>query len=315
MLQQTQVATAIPYFHRFLTRFPTVRALAAASLDEVLALWSGLGYYARARNLHAAAQVMATHHAGELPRDLEALRALPGFGPYTAGAVGSIALGLDVPLVDGNVARVLCRIEGWESGAEESRARAWERAGALVVVDEAGDWNQALMELGQAVCTAKAPACGRCPVRPECLAAERGDPATYPLARPRAERRHLRFVALAFFDGPRVLLVRRERKGLFAGLWELPAAEIGPEGQASRVALRVARSFAGMDATVEPAAIVRQTLTHREVTVEPFVVQGRRARPPPQGRFVAPQELASLGLSSLATKTLRAVGICAAGKR
>src|SRR5438045_2904526 len=161
MLQQTRVEVVIPYYHRFLRRFPTLASLAAAPLDEVLALWSGLGYYARARNLHRAAQACG----GRLPETADGLRALPGFGPYTAAAVASLAFGEDVALVDGNVARVLSRLFAIR---EDARARAWEIAARLLPRGRAGAFNEALMELGATVCTPRTPDCPRCPLQRMC---------------------------------------------------------------------------------------------------------------------------------------------------
>jgi A/G-specific adenine glycosylase len=166
MLQQTQVATVIPYWERFLARFPTVTALAEAPLDEVLSLWSGLGYYSRARNLHRAANEVVARHGGALPASHAALLALPGFGRYTAGAVASIAFGLPEPLVDGNVARVFsraCAIEG-APGDREREKKLWAEAARWVQGERPGELNQALMELGATVCTARSPRCGLCPL-------------------------------------------------------------------------------------------------------------------------------------------------------
>src|SRR3954471_12896416 len=176
MLQQTRVEVVVPYYLRFVKRFPTLRALAQAPLDDVLALWSGLGYYTRARNLHKAAQACRT----TLPRTSAALRELPGFGPYTAAAVASLAFGEDVPLVDGNVYRVLARVYRLER-----REDAWAKAAEILPKGRAGAFNEALMELGATVCTPRVPKCTKCPLRAECLA--RGqNPEQYP---PPAKRR------------------------------------------------------------------------------------------------------------------------------
>ncbi|HEY6004891.1 MAG TPA: A/G-specific adenine glycosylase, partial [Anaeromyxobacter sp.] len=171
MLQQTRVATVIPYYERFLERFPTLEALAAAREDDVLALWGGLGYYARGRNLAAAAREAMARHGG-LPASLEALRALPGFGPYTAGAVASIAFAIPAAAVDGNVARVLARLEAvrGDPSGKRFRARIDALARELVDRERPGDLNQALMELGATLCSRRAPACRRCPMAPLCAA-------------------------------------------------------------------------------------------------------------------------------------------------
>jgi A/G-specific adenine glycosylase len=304
MLQQTQVATVIPYYEKFLARFPTVFALADAPADDVLAHWSGLGYYARARNLHKAAKAVVERHAGVLPRDIGLLRDLPGFGPYTAGAVGSIALGLDAALVDGNVGRVLCRIEGWEVGAEEALVRAWAKAPELLPRGEAGDFNQSLMELGATVCAPVSPKCGGCPAASVCAAVKRGDPARYPLAKVRKPKRLLSLAALAVADAEgRVLLVRNDTSRLFGGLWNLPTVEVGPKESSREAAMRLA----GASAVVTLVGAVAQTLTHREVQAEIFRVEGEVGAL--VGRWVAPDVIPTLGLSTLAAKMLEAAGV------
>jgi A/G-specific adenine glycosylase len=304
MLQQTQVATVIPYWEKFLARFPTVRVLAAASLDEVLPYWSGLGYYARCRNLHRAAKALVERHDGVFPADPAALEALPGFGPYTAGAVGSIALGLDAALVDGNVARVFCRLEGWELGAEAAREKAWRLAPALVPAGDAGDWNQALMELGATVCTPAAPKCGSCPVQAHCLASARGEAARYPLAKERRPKKLLALAALAVRHGGRLLLVRRADEGLFGGLWELPSAELSADAEPAAAARELAGRLA-CDPGVRFLGRVEQTLTHREVVVDVFEAAGAGS-PPGGARWVGPDEIREFGLSTLSVKLLQA---------
>jgi A/G-specific adenine glycosylase len=309
MCQQTQVATVIPHWERFLARFPNVTALAEAPADDVLALWSGLGYYARARNLHRAAQAIVRDHGGVLPADPEALGALPGFGPYTAGAVGSIALGLDVALVDGNVARVFCRLEGWELGSEDSRARAWEIAPAWLPSGRAGDWNQALMELGATICGPSSPSCQVCPVRAHCAAVRGGDPARYPLPKVRRPRKVLRLAAGAIRKGGAVLLVRRAEEGLFGGLWGLPSLELEGERPGQDGAVELSRTLFGKPAAPVRIGAARQTLTHREVEVEVFELRGERPHLPEGSRWVTPPEMTSLGFSSLAVKVLRAASV------
>jgi len=288
MLQQTRVDVVVPYYERFLARFPTLRALAEAPLDDVLALWSGLGYYARARNLHRAARACG----GRLPATAAELRALPGFGPYTAAAVASLAFREDVPLVDGNVARVLARVFRIEEGA---RAKAWEIAARLLPRGRAAEFNEALMELGAMVCTPRAPECPRCPLRSAC--GGKDDPTRYPASRRRPERAWLEWEALALTrkDGA-VLLARRPLGALFAGLWDLP--EERPAG------IRVHGRF-------QDCGIVEQTLTHREVRV---AIRAARASGIPASaevRWVAPDGLAAVGLSSLARKSLRQAGVLA----
>ena len=187
MLQQTQVATAQPYYERFVARFPTVRALARAPIDGVLAAWSGLGYYRRARHLHEAAGIVVREHAGAVPSEPRAFGALPGVGRYTVGAVLSIGFGVPLPVLDGNVARVLARIAAkpWSVRRPADAKVLWEMAGALLDPRSPGDWNQALMELGATVCTPRAPRCNACPARRSCRAHAAGREEDYPPVPPR----------------------------------------------------------------------------------------------------------------------------------
>lgn len=236
MLQQTQVSTVIPYFERFMRRFPTLVALAAAEEDEVLAEWKGLGYYRRARNLHRAARAVVWEHGGELPRTAEALGRLPGIGPYTAAAVASIAFGEPAPVLDGNVLRVMARILGEERPVDQAAVqRAMRlRLAEEIPADRPGDFNQALMELGATVCSPAKPLCGACPVTAFCAARAGGDPERLPVKVRRAKVRAERRVAGVLFDRERVLLVQRPPGGLLGGLWEFPNTEgSGEEGLAS----------------------------------------------------------------------------------
>lgn len=313
MLQQTQVATVIPYWERYLERFPTVQALASAPQADVLALWSGLGYYARARNLHLAAKQVVERHAGTFPASVEDLRALAGFGPYTAGAVASIAFGLDAPLVDGNVVRVLCRVEGWELGAEDAARLSWAAARALLPAGRASDWNQALMELGATVCAPKNPACGRCPVASVCKAAQTASPALYPLPKKRPVKKRLRLAAVCVTDeAGRVVLVKNEAKGLFGGLWSLPLVEIG-EADADGPAVMLARSILGEDASLARVPTVLHTLTHRDVVVEMFTATGRMLALPEGGQLVPLDGMHAFGLSTLTVKMLGAAHLVVPG--
>ena len=246
MLQQTRVEVVVPYYLRFVKRFPTLRALADAPVDDVLALWSGLGYYTRARNLHKAAQACR----GALPRTSAALRALPGFGPYTAAAVASLAFGEDVPLVDGNVARVLARVFRLEGDA---RAQAWAKAAELLPKGRAGPFNEALMELGATVCTPRSPGCPDCVLRNICRG--RDAPERYPAPKARKPRPLLEWRALALRrkDGA-VLLARRPEGSLFAGMWDLP--ETAPPGIRPR--RRVDGSASSSSISARPIAPMRR---------------------------------------------------------
>lgn len=229
MLQQTQTSRVAERFPRFLARFPTPAALAAADESEVLAEWSGLGYYRRAKLLHAAAKAIATHHAGHIPSDPTTLRTLPGVGPYTAGAIASIAFNLSAPLVDGNVARVLLRLQGQPlpPTAPATQRHLWHHAETLVqAAKDPGDFNEALMELGATTCTPKNPACDRCPWRAHCQAAKDGTQHEIPAPKPRAKQTPLYAAAVLVEDAEgRVLIEQRPPKGLWAGLWQPPTLE------------------------------------------------------------------------------------------
>jgi A/G-specific adenine glycosylase len=300
MLQQTQVAAVVPYFQRFVARFPTLEALAAAREDDVLALWSGLGYYARARNLRAAARAAVARHGG-LPASLEALRALPGFGPYTAGAVASIAFAIPASAVDGNVARVLARlflVEG-DPAARATGERLRAIADALVPADRPGDWNQALMDLGATVCRKPSPACVRCPVAPLCRARAEGRAAAIPPPRRRPVRRELVLACAVVWRGPDLLLVRSSGT-LLGGLWQLPAVEVPRDGDGAAALAAALRARFGPRASVGPAlARVRRTLTHRELALDAYACRLGASRPLGAGaRWVAPGELERLGMST-----------------
>ncbi len=224
MLQQTQVATVLSYYARFLDRFPDVAALAAAHEDEVLALWSGLGYYSRARNLHRCAQAVMARHGGQFPGNGAALAELPGIGRSTAAAIAAFCFGERAAILDGNVKRVLTRALGFDGdlsqGAQERLL--WLRAEALLPVQQVDVYTQGLMDLGATVCVTRRPACPRCPLAADCVALARGTPEAFPV-KTRKLRRHPRSNALLWLEqGPHLWLVQRPGQGVWAGLWSLP---------------------------------------------------------------------------------------------
>jgi A/G-specific adenine glycosylase len=228
MLQQTQVATVIDYFERFTHRFPDLHSLAAADIDQVLALWSGLGYYARGRNLHRAARICMAQHGGALPSDAAALEALPGIGRSTAHAILAQAFDQRAPILDGNVKRVLARhrgIAGWPGQADVTR-QLWAAADALTPDDNAADYTQAIMDLGATVCRPRRPDCGQCPVAVDCIAQREDRVDELPGRKPRRERPERETTLLLAEDGDgRVLLRRRPPSGIWGGLWSLPEIE------------------------------------------------------------------------------------------
>ena len=299
MLQQTQVDTVMPRYALFLAQFPTVAALAAASEESVCEAWAGLGYYRRARHLHAAARQIVALHNGSLPANVAALQQLAGIGRYTAGAIASIAFGLPAPLVDGNVIRLLSRLFALKDTAESPAGKKmlWHLAEALVQGDDPGDLNQALMEMGATVCTPQQPKCGACPVRKHCAGLRLGDPTVFPTPSPKVARKPLPIAFAYAEDEAGVWLVRRPLDGLWAGLWELPSAS-GPKARADLAALLGQRLGKAL-------VTVEHTLTHRDVKATVY----RVARPRWEGHAALvcnPQPLEA-PLSALARKAILAV--------
>jgi A/G-specific adenine glycosylase len=311
MLQQTRVETVIPYYERFLQRFPDVATLARAPLEEVYAAWAGLGYYSRARNLHRAAATLLERFGGQLPTTPEGLLELPGIGPYTAGAIASIAFDRPVPLLDGNVERVLARYLGVREDVRGKSAAAalWEAAAELVTGSDPGALNQALMELGATLCSVRAPRCLVCPLRTGCRAHQDGDAESLPRKSPRARPRRLRAVAALVRRGSRVLAVRRPPGGLLGGLWELPGG-IVRAGEAPKDALyRAIREQTGLElASVEAAGSVEHTFTHRRLRLQLFRCDGSpgrlRRRELEAHRWLTPAAFRDLAQGALTRKAL-----------
>ncbi|MBK8936422.1 MAG: A/G-specific adenine glycosylase [Polyangiaceae bacterium] len=308
MLQQTRVDTVVPYFERFLVRFPDVRTLAGAPLEDVLSAWSGLGYYRRARGLHAAAREIVSRYGGDVPRSFDELSTLPGVGAYTAGAVSSIAFGERSIAVDGNVTRVITRLRGIDVGRSPGAVlrEVREACEALVPSSRPGDFNQALMELGATVCTPASPRCDVCPWRGGCAAAAaaaRGEPRARP-SKPNAARpARVKLIAALDWLEDGVLLGRRPLEGLFGGLWEPPMVE-APSAKARR-----RFRAAGIEIEGRPAkeAIVH-VLTHRVLEVRS--VRARSAdlgalEPYEQLRRFQAVDLPGLPMSALARRLLR----------
>jgi A/G-specific adenine glycosylase len=268
MLQQTQVATVIPYYRRFLARFPDVKSLAGARLDEVLALWSGLGYYTRARNLHAAAQAVVGAHGGRFPRTREALESLPGLGRSTAAAIAVFAFGRREAILDGNVRRVLARhfaVRG-RSGEKGVEKRLWALAESELPKKNIEAYTQALMDLGAGVCTRKRPACSTCPLEETCKGYARGKAEAYPEARPRRNRPVRKTAMLLLMRQGEVLLEKRPPAGLWGGLWCFP--EMAPDSEADAYCLR---RFGAKLKGKETLPVLRHEFTHFTLDIVPLV--------------------------------------------
>lgn len=282
MLQQTTVATVRGRFERFLARWPGVETLAAAPLDDVLGEWAGLGYYARARNLHKCAQVVASEHDGKFPDTEEALRALPGVGAYTAAAVAAIAFDRPAVVVDGNVERVVARLFAIETPLPDARPAIRERTAALTPEKRAGDFAQAMMDLGAGVCSPRAPKCLLCPVAAHCAAVKRGAPEAFPARRPRGEKPVRKGAAFALFDAEgRVLLERRAPEGLLGGMLGLPGSAWAENANGAAMAPERARW--------SNAGVVRHTFTHFHLYLDVYAAATRR-RPRRGEIWIAPGE-------------------------
>jgi len=304
MLQQTRVETVIPYYERFLASFPTARALAEAEEDTVLSHWSGLGYYRRARLLHAGVRELVAEYGGKVPEDAEARRALPGVGRYTAGAIGSIAFGKEEAVVDGNVTRVLARLFRIQTpvGTSATTRRLWEEATRLVIGERPGDFNQALMELGATVCKPKQPRCDACPVASSCEALAHGEVEGLPVARARKAPKEVSLAAVVATHGRgpgrKVWLVKGEQ-ALFGGLWGVPMGEGSARALLREAGLR-ARIGAG------PVAGVEHMLTHRHLRIDVYRAAAARGEESKTKRRFEADDLGRVGVSTLTKKILAA---------
>ncbi|MFP4105212.1 MAG: A/G-specific adenine glycosylase [Phycisphaerae bacterium] len=300
MLQQTRVATARDYFRRFLQRFPTVADLADAPLEDVLKIWEGLGYYSRARNLHRAARMVVDEFDGRLPDTANKLKTLPGIGRYTAGAVASIAFGLDEPVLDGNVKRVLCRVYAIEEDPRKAATERtlWDIARDLVPPGRAGLFNQALMDLGATICTPRKPDCPRCPLQKHCLAFARNLQERLPIKPPRKKIPHHTIVVGLVFREGKILIGRRPVSAMLGGLWEFPGGKV-EKGESLLEALhREIREEVGLEiASPELLVVVKHAYSHFRITLHAFRCEYRSGDARPieceQVRWVAPAELDS----------------------
>ena len=313
MLQQTQVATVIPYFQRFLVRFPDIPSLAAAPLHDVLHHWQGLGYYRRARDLHRAAQLLVELHAGNVPRDPDAVRALPGFGRYTANAVLSQAYEFRLPILEANSVRLVCRLFAIEDDPKSTatQRRLWRIAEELLPRKRVGDFNQALMELGALVCTPAEPKCQECPLAGECQAFRRGRVDVIPRKAPRPTIEQVQEVAVVIRKKGDVLLVQRPAEGRWAEMWEFPRVVI-VDGQTPATAAAVLLETLGIVA--EPGEVIRTIrhgVTRFRITLTCLAAEYRsgrfRAGEYPRGEWLAPSRVAEYPVSTPQRKLANAV--------
>jgi A/G-specific adenine glycosylase len=309
MLQQTRAETVIPYFERWMERFPTLAALASASQHEVLAAWEGLGYYSRARNLHRAAKMVMAEYGGELPHGKKLLQRLPGVGRYTAGAISSIAFGLDEPALDGNIRRVLARLFDVTEPARspEGERRLWGLAAEHLPPGRAGEYNQALMDLGATVCTPRNPDCLRCPVAEFCQARLLGVQEQRPVEKPKPVIPHyIVTAAIVQRNGAEniVLIAQRPANGLLGGLWEFPGGKVQDGEDLPTCLRREIREELGAEISVsEPMGIYRHAYTHFRVTLHAFRCKLVGGEPTPievaDVRWVTPEALADYPMGKI----------------
>jgi A/G-specific adenine glycosylase len=271
MLQQTQAKTVIPYYNRFLERFPNLESLAGASEPDVLELWSGLGYYSRARNLHRAARLIVEKH-GEFPRDLAAILALPGIGKYTAGAICSLAFNQAQPVVDGNVRRVITRLEGIRKIAPEKTF--WEFMSVWIPPKQPSAFNQAMMELGALVCTPSHPLCSQCPVRELCKARKLGIQDRIPAARAKRAAQRSQIAILVLEKQRRILLTSLQKRSIVPGDWGLPCSQVLHGESAQVAAAALCRRISGRELSLWPCATISHSITNHRITAYGFFCKG-----------------------------------------
>jgi A/G-specific adenine glycosylase len=283
MLQQTQVDTVIPFYHRFLSRFPTVESLAEASLQEVLKAWENMGYYARARHLHMAAREIAGSMDGRVPGTYEELIGLPGIGSYTASAILSFAFGERRPAVDGNMRRVVCRLFSIQDSVDQpkTKKRILNLATDMISSADPASFNHAVMDLGATVCTPRNPSCPVCPVQDSCLAFEQGNQEALPVTRKKKPIPHKHMLAGIMADGQgRLLIIQRPNRGLLGGLWKFPGGLKGSEETLEQGLIRRVREELGIEIEVQEAlASVEHAYTHFRITLHAFRCQWRSGKP------------------------------------
>lgn len=304
MLQQTGVKTVGPYFEKFVARWPDVDALAGASLDDVLRMWAGLGYYSRARNLHACAVAVRCDHGGAFPDTEEGLRSLPGIGPYTAAAIAAIAFGRRTMPVDGNIERVVSRLFAVEEPLPQAKPLIQSLAATLLGASRAGDSAQALMDLGSSICTPKKPACALCPLNDDCVSRARGDQETFPRKAPKKTGTLRRGAAFVVTRGDQLLVRTRPEKGLLGGMTEVPGSD-WRSAQDDEAALAQAPAMNGGKRWQRKTGVVTHVFTHfpLELVVYTATVSAR-ARPPQGMRWVPIATLSDEALPNVMRKVI-----------
>jgi len=308
MLQQTQVATVVPYYQRFLKSFPTVRQLAKADLSKVLKVWEGLGYYSRARNLHRASRIVSNHFNGKIPDNLTDLRTLPGIGRSTAGGILSIAFNKEAPILDGNVKRVLSRlfaITGYPARGE-TEGLLWHLSESLLPTSHASSFNQGLMDLGATTCTPKEPHCPKCPLRDLCKGKASGDPERFPSKAMRKKIPHLEAISAVIRENGKVLLRQRPPEGLLGGLWEFPNWKNDENGR-SRFKLRNhIKKDMGMIAEVRGViGTFRQTFSHFKLTLHVYDCKSKNGME--RGRWVPIKNLSLFPMSRIHRRVAQSI--------
>ncbi len=313
LLQQTQVATVIPYYARFIARFPSLRTLAAAPLDDVLKAWEGAGYYARARNLHRAAQEIVARFGGRIPQRVDELLTLPGIGRYTAGAIASIAFNRDAPVLDGNVTRVLCRYFNLAADPKGASAQKelWQLAEALLPRGKAGKFNQALMDLGATVCTPRSPACGVCPLQRGCAARRLGIQAQLPAKPKKKTLPHHQVAVGVIWKRGKILIAKRFARDLLGGLWEFPGGHQEKGESLAQCVRREVHEELGIAVKVENEfAVVEHAYSHFRITLHAFHCRWRRGRPRAIGcaewQWVSPRGLSRYAFPAANRKIITA---------
>lgn len=306
MLQQTRVETVIPYYKRWMAALPDIFHLANATQHQVLNLWEGLGYYTRARNLHKAAKIVLAEYNGKLPADIPSLRKLPGIGPYTAAAIASIAFGMDVVAIDGNLRRVIARLENIQSllGTPDFEKQVTQFANSHLPPGHAGNYNQALMDLGATICLPRQPRCNRCPLQLFCSAYQAGEQAQVPIRRSRASIPHYTVTAAIIQRNDKVLIAQRPADGLLGNLWEFPGGKQEKGEDLHTCLQRELQEELGVSVRIkQPFGIYSHAYTHFKVTLHAFRCELIDSEPEPrehhQLQWVTPSQLADFPMGKI----------------